>query len=362
MLQNKFLYSWLQDPYFNFLNALKSGRMPGSLILSGRVSDGALDLAIECARAYLCINKQNTPCFSCKSCTVFDNYWQKRQDENFQESTIHPDIMIVRASSKDEFDKKKDTSFDLKDINYDLGDEYRAVRIDSLRKLSDFLQESAIFASGKVAIITNAHMMNENSANAILKTFEEPPKNTLIIMVSDSLDAMLPTILSRAYKITVGPIKETLALDFLVGQNVELNLAKTSLTLSHNAPLGALAIHNAELDKVAIEFVKDFSLFVKNKNNKVALCEKFLALDNSYQIMILSTFVLELLKYKAGMPLERLNLLVFAKDSMDILSRLPKEHLFIALDDLKFMDNNKQQIPIRAPFAILSAWLDAIVK
>ena len=90
-------------------------------------------------------------------------------------------------------------------------------------------------------------------------------------MVSDSLDAMLPTILSRAYKITVGPIKETLALDFLVGQNVELNLAKTSLTLSHNAPLGALAIHNAELDKVAIEFVKDFSLFVKNKNNKVKI-------------------------------------------------------------------------------------------
>ena len=55
----------------------------------------------------------------------------------------------------------------------------------------------------KVAVIADAHTMPEGAANAILKTFEEPPQNTLIIMTARSLESLLPTILSRAYKIVL---------------------------------------------------------------------------------------------------------------------------------------------------------------
>jgi len=63
--------------------------------------------------------------------------------------------------------------------------------------LTTFFRSSAIAGRNKVAILNDAHRMNADSSNALLKTLEEPPKRTKMILTTDSVSGVLPTILSR---------------------------------------------------------------------------------------------------------------------------------------------------------------------
>ena len=71
------------------------------------------------------------------------------------------------------------------------------IKIDAIRKLTQFAVQTPQISGRKVACIVDAHLMNNNSANALLKVLEEPPKNTLFILVSNNKQSILPTILSR---------------------------------------------------------------------------------------------------------------------------------------------------------------------
>lgn len=63
-------------------------------------------------------------------------------------------------------------------------------------------------ATRRIAIIDDADTLNEESANALLKTLEEPPPGSLLFLISPSLDALLPTIRSRCHPIHFGPLSE----------------------------------------------------------------------------------------------------------------------------------------------------------
>jgi DNA polymerase III subunit delta' len=63
--------------------------------------------------------------------------------------------------------------------------------------LTTFFRSSAIAGRNKVAVLHDVHRMNADSANALLKTLEEPPKRTKLILTTDSVSSVLPTILSR---------------------------------------------------------------------------------------------------------------------------------------------------------------------
>jgi DNA polymerase-3 subunit delta' len=63
-------------------------------------------------------------------------------------------------------------------------------------------------ATRRIAIIDDADTMNEESANALLKTLEEPPPGSLLFLISPSLDALLPTIRSRCQPLHFGPLAE----------------------------------------------------------------------------------------------------------------------------------------------------------
>ena len=80
------------------------------------------------------------------------------------------------------------------------------IRINSIRMLERRINLSPNEAIHKICIIENAEMMNINTANAFLKTLEEPPDDTIIILTSSNPNALLPTILSRCQKIPFSAI------------------------------------------------------------------------------------------------------------------------------------------------------------
>jgi DNA polymerase-3 subunit delta' len=82
----------------------------------------------------------------------------------------------------------------------------RDIRIEQVRRLQERLAFRALEAPHKVALLVSAHAMNANAQNALLKTLEEPPRDTVLILISSAPDKLLPTIRSRCAKAAFGPL------------------------------------------------------------------------------------------------------------------------------------------------------------
>lgn len=77
----------------------------------------------------------------------------------------------------------------------------RRIGVEEIRNLEHTLQLAAPGGACKVGVITEADRMNDQAANAFLKTLEEPPNNTLLLLLTSNPQRLLPTILSRCVRI-----------------------------------------------------------------------------------------------------------------------------------------------------------------
>ena len=89
------------------------------------------------------------------------------------------------------------------------------IGIDAVRAVADFIVHTPQIAPRKAAVITSADAMNGHAANALLKILEEPPPDSYLILVSDSLRDLLPTLRSRCRMIPVRPTSEAIALSWI---------------------------------------------------------------------------------------------------------------------------------------------------
>ena len=155
------------------LGFIKSGRIPHAIMIEGESDDCKLQLALYIASAAVC-ESQGSPCGQCKNC-------------HLASVGTHPDITRVSA-----IDGKKFLSVA----------QIRELRADAFVK--------AHSASHRVFIIEDAHRMNEQAQNALLKVLEEPPKNVIFILLVPSKTILLDTIISRCVLLS---LLESVALD-----------------------------------------------------------------------------------------------------------------------------------------------------
>ena len=79
--------------------------------------------------------------------------------------------------------------------------EKEVIKVDQIRDLSKNVVLSSTRNKYRIIIIENAEKMNKASANALLKTLEEPPKDVIIILTTNEIGRLLPTIKSRCFKL-----------------------------------------------------------------------------------------------------------------------------------------------------------------
>ena len=375
------LYSWLQPYYEQFLSSLQTGRVSSSIIIAGDEGLGGRRLALAMAKAYLCQDKQSTgPCNQCRSCLSF-------------ERLINKDLKVAYSSTVEEAKKDQDFTYDCSGLIVPpASGAVRSMRIDTMRKIPSFIYESAAGGVGKVVIIDGAEKMSVGAANAILKTFEEPLPGTMIIMLAKSLEQLLPTILSRASKIVLKDIDESEALEYLlnpanqkpptiVRKDVDLQeqqkeeqqaleaceglntpiddkRALIALALNSYAPLRAMNMLLSGDDIKALEIVQTLIASINNNNPyDVEVLAKLDTLLKEQQINLLRELVLEVLKYKAYVPIEKLPLVYYGNAQM--LERLSADHLFEAYDMLSHIEDKTGQIGQRAPTSLMRCWLQA---
>ncbi len=87
--------------------------------------------------------------------------------------------------------------------------------VDDAREIGAFLRLTAAEGGWRVVVVDGADEMNRNAANSLLKILEEPPRQTLLILVAHSPGKLLPTIRSRCRQVPLAPLPAATVRDLL---------------------------------------------------------------------------------------------------------------------------------------------------
>ena len=181
----------------HFLERLiQKDRIPHALLLSGDDGTGAAATAMAFAGALHCDAVENKPCWQCTSCRKITGL-------------NHPDFAVLFPFSsrvKEEAIQKTLQQTVADPYGYALPEDHATISVDQIRGLQRQFAYGAYQGAWRTAVIMHAERMRPESANALLKTLEEPPPRSLMILVTSQVDALLPTILSRCQFLKFPPL------------------------------------------------------------------------------------------------------------------------------------------------------------
>jgi DNA polymerase-3 subunit delta' len=189
--------------------------LPHALLVHGPAGIGKHALALHLAQALLCEQPAatGTACGACPGCRL-------------AEAGQHPDLMRVELTRLDE-ESDEPVVVD-------------TIAVDRVRTLIEFTQLTSHRHRAKVAVIAPADRMNAAAANALLKTLEEPPIGTFLMLVSSAPGRLPPTIASRCRRVRLAAPTAADACAWLRTQSVRD--AEVLLAQAAGAPLAALAL------------------------------------------------------------------------------------------------------------------------
>lgn len=212
---------WQHDLWRIVGEARDQQRLAHALLLAGPAGVGKRTFASALTQTLLCEAPAagGYACRVCRSCVQFA-------------AGSHPNLFWLRPLVDDKTDKQK-----------------RDISVEQLRNMGDKLVLSAHYGGAKVAVLDPADALNTNGVNALLKTIEEPPPNTYLLLISERPMALAATLRSRCQRLRFSPPSSDEAQAWLQQQEPVLTgaLLEHALTSSQGAPLRALAAHRSGL-------------------------------------------------------------------------------------------------------------------
>lgn len=196
-------------------------RLPHAMLIEGNAGTGKRTLAKYIAAATLC-EEDNSPCGVCKTC-------------HLASVGTHPDIDVTAPE-----EKKKNISVD---------------QIDRIREIAYLTPHTA---SGKVLIIEQADTMNAASQNKLLKVLEEPPPNVHFILLAESSNSLLETVVSRCTVFSLSEPDLDSALSYLTDKGYDLENAVAMLRANNNNIGKTLESLGSSKISLGIEVARDF--------------------------------------------------------------------------------------------------------
>ena len=189
-----------QDRVKNVIGkAYQNGTLGHAYLFCGERGTGKFAAAVDLAMALLCQHEEARPCKRCPACKKADSY-------------SHPDFhvimpLVLQSEHKKEGGSLSDEGWALAATTAKrrISDPYRLTQysgipnipVDWIREANEAIMRGGTEGPANVVIIDGVDTMSDKSANAMLKTLEEPPPGTVMILLTDKHHAVLPTIVSR---------------------------------------------------------------------------------------------------------------------------------------------------------------------
>jgi DNA polymerase-3 subunit delta' len=223
------------------------GRIHPCLLFEGPRGVGKATTARWLAQVWNCDKRGPIPCESCCSCRQIAK-------------GSHPDVILVG-----------------------LDPERKApiISVEQARRIIAELAVKPFHARHRVVILDPAEAMNPQAANALLKTFEEPPRDTGFVLVTSTVSKLIPTILSRCQRVRFGPIATDELVPWLRAREIAdpervAHLAEgcpgRALELADGEAAAWLELRDALLDALAGSQKERFDLIdkIKSRDNREA--------------------------------------------------------------------------------------------
>lgn len=230
-------YPW-QDSLWQHLAGRP--RHAHAYLLHGPAGIGKRALAERLMARLLCQQPAgNDACGQCKSCFLLA-------------AGTHPDNYVLEPEEVD-----------------------KAIRVDQVRDLVDFVVQTAQLGGRKVVLLEPAESMNLNAANALLKSLEEPSGDTVLLLISHQPSRLLPTIKSRCVQQACPLPGEAESLAWLARALPDSDVATRSdlLALAGGSPLTALRLHGQGVLEQRAQVVEGVKKLIKQQVGVSQLAE-----------------------------------------------------------------------------------------
>ncbi len=216
---------------------LSSAHFPHALILEGEGGIGKRTLARELAAYLVCRSEGEKPCYECAQCRK-------------ALKGVHPDIFEHSATGG-----------------------ARSFHIDVVRDIISDIYMPPNEAEYKIYILGNAHCMNENAQNALLKVLEEPPAYAVFILTAARKSMLLETVLSRAVTITLSGVEPRIGAQLISERNPQID---------YDAAFEAVSAFGGNIGKASESLEGGKMEMLAQQVNSIA---DALFADNEYQML-----------------------------------------------------------------------------
>lgn len=203
-------------------NAVRAGKVSHAYIINGERNAGKEFIAKTFAMALQCENRQDVePCGECHSCKQ-------------ALSGNHPDIIFITH--------EKPGTIGVDDIR---------------RQINTDVAIKPYSGPKKIYIVSEGEKMTVQAQNALLKTLEEPPEYAVILILTDNVNTLLPTILSRCVVLNMKPVRDAQIKEYLM-ENMGIPDYKADICVAFargNVGKARLLANSEEFDKVKEEAI-----------------------------------------------------------------------------------------------------------
>jgi DNA polymerase III subunit delta' len=287
-------FSWHAAAWNEFEGALAADRLSHAYLIEGPQGLGKLHLAFRIAARVL-----GAP-------------WQAADPPV---PLQHPDLTWVTLQEDDEGKLRKQ------------------IGVQQVRDLCASLAMTSYVGGWKVAVLWPAEQLNANSANALLKTLEEPAPRTLLLLVRSRLDTLPATIASRCQRIRIAPPSPELAASWLEARTGTGDW-KRLLALSGGAPLMALLLAEEGFRQLDEDYANDLLGILAQRREPLEVAAAWARRPLPMTLRWLDVWTSELVRLKAAgtspvATAERQRALQTA------LERIPLQRLFRYKDEVR---------------------------
>lgn len=226
-------FPWFENQLTKMVNRYDLKTFPQSLLITGEQDIGKSIFANDVTKSILCLDRKGQyPCGKCQSCLWIDK-------------NSHPDLLNIVSEEKSNF-----------------------IKVDQIRQLIQFAQMTSE-TGRKVIVIHNAHEMNLNAANALLKTLEEPVNNCYLILVTSYPKKLPITITSRCQRQLLSVAgQEDVIFNWLKStSDVNDESIQQILALSYGRPILSCQFMSDDVLSIMNELSVLFMRYLQHKSN-----------------------------------------------------------------------------------------------